>query len=76
MRRYLLFIFLLNFQSYFSQDKSASDIQVPSNPSLMIIGIQSAEITKPGNYTGLFSSLLSPIVSNAGNLPTDLAFEF
>jgi len=43
---------------------------------MSIIGIQNAEISKPGNYAGLFSGLISPVVSNNGTIPTDLALEF
>lgn len=60
----------------YSQEKSKSDIQLPSSPGMSIIGLQSNEISKPGNYTGLYSSLISPIVSNNGTIPNDLSIEF
>lgn len=60
----------------FAQDASKADIQIPSSPGMSIIGIQNAEISKPGNYAGLYSGLVSPVISNNGTIPTDLALEF
>lgn len=68
--------FFCFFNFTFAQDNSKSDIQVPGTPGMSIIGVQNAEITKPGNYTGLFTSLVSPVVSNNGTIPTDLSLEF
>jgi hypothetical protein len=59
-----------------AQDATKADIQIPSSPGMSIIGIQNAEISKPGNYAGLYSGLISPVVSNNGTIPTDLALEF
>jgi hypothetical protein len=67
--------FLIN-NAVYSQVKTKTDIQIPSTPGMSIIGIQNSEITKPGNYTGLYTSLISPIVSNNGTIPTDLSLEF
>lgn len=72
----LLIVLALFVQLSFAQENSNSDIQVPATPGMSIIGIQNAEISKPGNYTGLFTSLVSPIVSNNGTIPTDLSLEF
>ncbi len=55
---------------------ASPEIQIPSNPGMSIIGIQAAEINKPGNYTGVYANLISPILSNNGTIPTDLAMEF
>lgn len=57
-----------------AQDASP-EIQIPSSPALNIIGVQSAEISKPGNYAGVYANLIAPILSNNGTIPTDLAVE-
>nr|WP_321485564.1 hypothetical protein [uncultured Draconibacterium sp.] len=67
---------LLSFQFSYAQETANSDIQIPSTPGMNIIGVQNSEITTPGNYTGLYTSLISPIVSNNGTIPTDLSLEF
>lgn len=72
----LLFVVLINICGAYAQEESASDIQLPSSPGMSIIGIQTSEISKPGNYTGLYSSLISPLISNNGAIPADLAIEF
>ena len=69
-------IIVMNVCGLYAQDKSVSNIQLPSSPGMSIIGVQTSEISKPGNYTGLYSSLISPLVSNNGTIPTDLAMEF
>jgi len=77
MKRIILIIlsFSLVCGVGFSQDPSP-EIQIPSNPGMSIIGLQSAEINKPGNYAGVYANLISPILSNNGTIPTDLAMEF
>lgn len=69
-------LFITCIGNLYSQDKTKSDIQIPGSPGMSIIGVQNIEIAKPGNYTGLYSSLISPIVSNNGTIPTDLSLEF
>jgi hypothetical protein len=69
-------LFFTCIGNLYSQDKTKSDIQIPGSPGMSIIGVQNIEIAKPGNYTGLYSSLISPIVSNNGTIPTDLSLEF
>ena len=76
MKSSFLIICCLAYSIAFSQNISPSDIQIPSTPGMSIIGIQNTEISRPGNYTGLYTSLLSPIVSNNGTIPTDLSLEF
>ena len=60
----------------YSQENITSDIQIPATPGMSIIGTQNTEISKPGNYTGLYTCLISPIVSNNGTVPKDLSLEF
>ncbi len=78
MKNIVFFIlgFILNFHLSYAQEITNSDIQIPSTPGLNIIGVQNSEISKPGNYTGLYTSLISPIVSDNGTIPTDLSLEF
>ena len=68
-------VLFLIFYSAKSQE-SSPELQIPSSPGMNIIGVQNAEITKPGNYTGIYTNLISPILSNNGTIPTDLAVEF
>jgi len=76
MKKFILtIVILLAFCDMKSQEASP-ELQIPSTPGLSIIGVESAEITKPGNYTGVYTSLISPIISNNGTIPTDLAIEF
>lgn len=74
--RLIIIGLLLSMQFSYAQEVANSDIQIPSTPGMNIIGVQNSEITKPGNYTGLYTSLISPIVSNNGTIPTNLSLEF
>lgn len=66
-----VFCFLaLSFRS------EAQDLQIPASPGMSIIGAQNTEITKPGNYAGVYANLISPLISDNGTIPTDLALEF
>lgn len=77
MKAILLTIVVTFFvQLSYAQDNGNSDMQVPSTPGMNIIGVQNMEISNPGNYTGVYTSLISSIVSNNGTIPTDLSLEF
>lgn len=77
MNKFLIIIsILLSFFFEARSQESKPELQIPSTPGMNIIGIQNAEITKPGNYTGVYTNLISPILSNNGTIPTDLAIEF
>lgn len=77
MKKFLISIgFLLSFLVAAMAQESNPELQIPGTPGMNIIGVQTAEITKPGNYTGVFTSLISPIISNNGTIPADLALEF
>ena len=70
MKKLYVFVILSIFlNNVYSQEESKSDIQLPSSPALSIIGMQNSETSRPGNYTGLYPSLISPLVSNNGIIP-------
>lgn len=69
-------ILLLSAGLLFAQSDSDAELSVPNYPALNIIGSQTTEITKPGDYSGLAASIISPLVSNDGTIPSDLAVEF
>jgi|GEM_PF-2926273 len=69
-------LLLLLVGSLFAQSDSKADLTVPNYPALNIIGSQTTEITKPGGYSGLEATIISPLVSNDGTIPSDLAVEF
>lgn len=81
MKQIIKYLMIINIilivnQNFAQEKKNKVDIQIPSSPGLTIIGVQNAEISKPGDYTGLYSSLISPIVSENGTVPANLAVEF
>ncbi|MEI6747936.1 MAG: hypothetical protein ACOYMF_05855 [Bacteroidales bacterium] len=77
MKKVLIsFGFILLFQFTANSQETDPELQIPGSPGMDIIGVQNVEISKPGNYTGVYSSLISPIIANNGTIPTNLALEF
>jgi len=62
--------------SILAQSDSDVEITVPNYPALNIIGNQTTEITKPGDYSGFETTIIAPLVSNDGIIPSNLAIEF
>lgn len=67
-------IFCFGFQAL--SQNTAPGLQLPSTPALSIIGVQNSEISQPSSPSGLNLSLISPVISGNGTLPSDLALEF
>ena len=76
MKKIILFLALSAIFPLVAQEKGSTEMTMPEYPALSIIGSQTSEISKPGDYTALLASVISPMVSNNGTIPANLALEF
>lgn len=71
----LYLVLLMTMSTVMALAQSNSNVTLPSNPGMSIIGVQTSEFSEPGNYAGIYANLISPIIANNGTVPSDLAIE-
>ncbi|MCT4625300.1 MAG: hypothetical protein N4A46_16875 [Schleiferiaceae bacterium] len=75
-KSYAMLLMLMWTLNVKGQKERSTEMTIPEYPALSIIGSQTSEITKPGDYTALLATVVSPMVSNNGTIPANLALEF